>query len=139
MQLHTLKRKNKINKRPEDSSLQMNLSLLILIPLLTALALFFCKGLKQVRSVAFSGAVLQFITAGIFMSNHEINAQPSVTWEKIYDNPGTIWDGIEGICEADSGNFFLAGYTFFLCYCMCQRLISYLPRLLKPAVQWYIL
>ncbi|MBK8981906.1 MAG: T9SS type A sorting domain-containing protein [Ignavibacteria bacterium] len=35
----------------------------------------------------------------------------SITWEKRYDNPGTIWDGINSICESDSGNFFLVGYT----------------------------
>jgi NADH-quinone oxidoreductase subunit M len=48
----------------------MNLSLLILIPTLTGLAILFCKGLKQVRSVAFSGAVLQFVMAGILLCNY---------------------------------------------------------------------
>ena len=37
----------------------MNLSLLILIPLLTAIAILFCKGLKQVRVVALLGTVVQ--------------------------------------------------------------------------------
>src|SRR3954453_4928019 len=37
----------------------MNLSLLILIPLLTAIAILFCKGLKQIRSVALFGSIVQ--------------------------------------------------------------------------------
>ena len=39
----------------------MNLSLLILIPLLTGIAILFCKGLKQVRSVALAGAIIQLL------------------------------------------------------------------------------
>ena len=41
----------------------MNVSLLIVFPLLTAIAILFCKGLKQVRIVAVTGAVVQFIAA----------------------------------------------------------------------------
>src|SRR6476619_803854 len=41
----------------------MNLSLLILFPLITAIAILFCKGLKQVRSLALSGAIIQLLTA----------------------------------------------------------------------------
>ena len=37
------------------------LSLLIILPLLTALAVLFCKGLKQVRTVSLIGASAQFI------------------------------------------------------------------------------
>src|SRR5687768_8978499 len=37
----------------------MNLSLLILIPLLTAFAILFCKGLRQVRAVSLIGSVVQ--------------------------------------------------------------------------------
>ncbi len=44
----------------------MNLSVLILIPLITALVILFCKGLKQVRMVALTGSVLQLI-ATIFL------------------------------------------------------------------------
>ena len=39
----------------------MNLSILIILPLLTAVALLLCNGLKQVRVVALSGAVVQLI------------------------------------------------------------------------------
>jgi NADH-quinone oxidoreductase subunit M len=48
----------------------MNLSLLILIPLLTGFALLFSKGLKQIRSVALIGAAVQFIMSGILLSNY---------------------------------------------------------------------
>jgi NADH-quinone oxidoreductase subunit M len=41
----------------------MNLSLLILIPLLTAFAILFCNGLKQVRIIALLGAIVQLFTA----------------------------------------------------------------------------
>ena len=37
----------------------MNLSLLILLPLITALVVLFCKGLKQVRMIALLGSVAQ--------------------------------------------------------------------------------
>ncbi len=37
----------------------MNLSLLIALPLLTALVILFCKGLKQVRAIALAGSVAQ--------------------------------------------------------------------------------
>jgi len=37
----------------------MNLSLLILLPLVTALVILFCKGQRQVRMVALTGSVLQ--------------------------------------------------------------------------------
>ncbi|MEO7561199.1 MAG: NADH-quinone oxidoreductase subunit M [Ferruginibacter sp.] len=40
----------------------MNLSLLILIPLLTGIAILFCKGLKQVRSIALVGAIIQLLS-----------------------------------------------------------------------------
>jgi NADH-quinone oxidoreductase subunit M len=41
----------------------MNLSLLILLPLLTAIAIVCCKGLKQVRMVSFAGASIQLLLA----------------------------------------------------------------------------
>jgi NADH-quinone oxidoreductase subunit M len=37
----------------------MSLSLLIIVPLLTAIAILFCKGLKQVRNISLAGAVIQ--------------------------------------------------------------------------------
>jgi NADH-quinone oxidoreductase subunit M len=44
----------------------MNLSLLLFIPLLTALIILFCWGLKQVRHVALLGALIQLF-AGFFL------------------------------------------------------------------------
>jgi NADH-quinone oxidoreductase subunit M len=37
----------------------MNLTLLIVVPFLTAIAILFCKGLKQIRAVSLTGAVMQ--------------------------------------------------------------------------------
>src|SRR6185436_3747762 len=48
----------------------MNLSLLVLIPTLTALALLFFKGLKQVRSVALIATVVKYVMAGILLCNY---------------------------------------------------------------------
>ena len=39
----------------------MNLSLLIILPLLTTVLLLFSKGLKQVRSIAMAGVSIQFV------------------------------------------------------------------------------
>jgi NADH-quinone oxidoreductase subunit M len=41
----------------------MNLSLLILIPLITAVAILLVKGLKQVRTIALFGSAAQLILA----------------------------------------------------------------------------
>ena len=47
----------------------MNLSLLIILPLLTAIAVLFCKGLKQVRTVSLIGASAQFLSSlGLLMA-----------------------------------------------------------------------
>ena len=45
----------------------MNLSLLIALPLLTAVAILFCKGLKQIRAVALMGSLLQLVMAGVLL------------------------------------------------------------------------
>ncbi|MES2645469.1 MAG: NADH-quinone oxidoreductase subunit M [Bacteroidota bacterium] len=47
----------------------MNLLLLILLPLLTAIAVLFCNGQKQVRTVALIGSTLQLVLSGVFLSN----------------------------------------------------------------------
>ncbi|MDI3320931.1 complex I subunit 4 family protein [Pinibacter soli] len=46
----------------------MNLTLLIVVPFLTAIAILFCKGLKQVRSVSFAGAVAQLVLVGFLLT-----------------------------------------------------------------------
>ncbi|THU41151.1 NADH-quinone oxidoreductase subunit M [Niastella caeni] len=45
----------------------MSLSILIILPLITAIALLLCNGLRQVRVVALSGAVVQLIYAFILL------------------------------------------------------------------------
>lgn len=45
----------------------MNLSLLILVPLITAFALLFCRGLKQVRAVSLIGSLVQMILTGTLL------------------------------------------------------------------------
>src|SRR5438445_7908916 len=46
----------------------MSLSLLIILPLISAITILFCNGLKQVRTVALSGAVAQLIVAFGFLA-----------------------------------------------------------------------
>jgi NADH-quinone oxidoreductase subunit M len=45
----------------------MSLSLLIILPLITAILVLFCNGLKQVRTVALSGAFVQLVLAFAFL------------------------------------------------------------------------
>ena len=48
----------------------MNLNLLLLIPLLTAIAILFCKGLKQVRSVSLAGALVQLVLSLLLFADY---------------------------------------------------------------------
>ncbi|HKR04714.1 MAG TPA: NADH-quinone oxidoreductase subunit M [Bacteroidia bacterium] len=48
----------------------MNLSSLILLPLITTIAILFCKGLKQIRAVAFAGSAIQLLMSGILLCNY---------------------------------------------------------------------
>ena len=48
----------------------MNLNLLLLIPLLTAIAILFCKGLKQVRSVSLAGALVQLVLSLLLLAEY---------------------------------------------------------------------
>ncbi|MBK9555358.1 MAG: NADH-quinone oxidoreductase subunit M [Chitinophagales bacterium] len=54
----------------------MNLNLLIIIPAITALGIVFSSGLKQVRFVAFAGAVIQLVLSFVllFLFQQERNA-----------------------------------------------------------------
>jgi len=45
----------------------MNLSLLVLFPVLTALAILFCKGLRQVRAIALAGSAIQLLLAVVLL------------------------------------------------------------------------
>ncbi len=42
----------------------MNLSLLLLIPLITGMLVLFCRGLKEIRNVALTGATIQLLLSG---------------------------------------------------------------------------
>jgi len=44
--------------------MNMNLSFFLLIPLLTAMAILFCQGSKQVRMCSLTGATIQFLLSG---------------------------------------------------------------------------
>ncbi len=68
----------------------MNLSLLILIPTLTAIAILFCKGLKQVRVVALTGAVVQMLAAGILLFAYWTERASGNTTQMIFQS-GYIW------------------------------------------------
>ena len=46
----------------------MNLSLLIILPLITAVMILFCNGLKQVRVVALAGSVVQLLMSVFLLS-----------------------------------------------------------------------
>jgi NADH-quinone oxidoreductase subunit M len=48
----------------------MSLSLLIILPLVTAILLLFCNGLRQVRVVALSGAVVQLVVAFLLLASY---------------------------------------------------------------------
>lgn len=48
----------------------MNLNLIIVIPLLTSLAVLFCKGLKQVRTVSLAGASMQLILSFVLLYSY---------------------------------------------------------------------
>ncbi|ULQ52196.1 complex I subunit 4 family protein [Flavihumibacter fluvii] len=45
----------------------MNLNLLILVPLLTATGILFCRGLKQVRSLSLAGALVQLVLSFVLL------------------------------------------------------------------------
>ena len=49
----------------------MNLTILIILPLLTALAILFAKGLKQIRTLALLGAGLQLMMALLFFIQYK--------------------------------------------------------------------
>ena len=83
----------------------MNLSLLILVPLLTALALLPAKGLKQVRVIALLGSTAQLILCGILFyffrqeraggNTEAFLFQNNYTWyEPLHINFHTGVDGI---------------------------------------------
>jgi NADH-quinone oxidoreductase subunit M len=69
----------------------MNLTLLIVVPFLTAIAILFCKGLKQVRTVSLTGAVVQLVLVVYLLAaywqqhltgNSQLLFESNVVWFK---------------------------------------------------------
>src|ERR1044072_7031175 len=48
----------------------MNLSLLILIPFITAMAILFCRGVKQVRTITLTGALIQLLFCALLLTHY---------------------------------------------------------------------
>lgn len=45
------------------------------------------------------------------ISNNIIsNAQPSITWQRLYNGPSNTHDNGRGICETANGNIYLTGF-----------------------------
>jgi hypothetical protein len=60
----------------------------------------------------FSIFILSLLYLVINPQLHSQFANPgSITWERLYDGPNNFLDGGYDVCEADSGNFYLVGYT----------------------------
>src|ERR1700712_3352617 len=86
----------------------MNLSILIIVPLLTALAILCCRGLAQIRTVAFAGTVVQLLLAFflLFVYLHHRSAgdtaamlfQSDYTWYASFNIHYHI--GVDGIAVA---------------------------------------
>jgi NADH-quinone oxidoreductase subunit M len=86
----------------------MNLSLLILVPLLTALALLPVKGLKQVRTVALFGASVQLILCFVLFYFYQQERAGGNTTPFLFENNYTWFEplkinyhtGVDGISMA---------------------------------------
>lgn len=86
----------------------MDLNLLLLIPLISAIAILFCSGLKQVRLVALTGAVIQlmmslslfysYITERSSGNNAQMLFQNSYLWFESLNINYQI--GVDGISVA---------------------------------------
>ena len=49
----------------------------------------------------------------ICLLTFSIYSQPSITWQRLYNGPQSQDDDGTAICQSDSGNFYIAGSTFF--------------------------
>ncbi|MER3463058.1 MAG: NADH-quinone oxidoreductase subunit M [Chitinophagaceae bacterium] len=85
----------------------MNLSLLIIVPLLTAISVLFCNGLKQVRTVSLFGALIQ-LALSIFLLTAYWQQQPLSSSQMLFENSYTWFKplginyhvGVDGISIA---------------------------------------
>ncbi|MBD0287576.1 MAG: NADH-quinone oxidoreductase subunit M [Flavisolibacter sp.] len=86
----------------------MNLTLLIIIPLLTAIAVLFCKGLRQVRTVSLTGTVLQLLSAFVLLIQYRVERGAGNTAQMLFEKAYTWFAplnityhvGVDGISVA---------------------------------------
>jgi len=86
----------------------MNLSFLIILPLITAITLLFCKGLKQVRTVSLLGAVAQLALSITLLGNYWQERAAGNTAKMLYESSYTWFKplninyhvGVDGISIA---------------------------------------
>ena len=85
----------------------MNLSLLVLLPLLTALGVLFCRGLKQVRTVSLLGASVQLVLSIFLLVAYRTGSaspETQMAFEENYSWFGTLGInyhiGVDGISIA---------------------------------------
>ena len=64
----------------------MNLNLLLIIPLVAAVAVLFCNGLKQVRIVALSGSVVQLILSLFLLNAFNLERAAGNTAIMLFEN-----------------------------------------------------
>ena len=64
----------------------MNLTLLILLPLLTCIAILFAKGLKSIRTVALAGAGLQLFLSLIFFIQYKNERAAGNTSSMVFES-----------------------------------------------------
>lgn len=55
--------------------------------------------------------VLILITVATLISNFEVDAQPSITWQRLYNGQSNTSDNGRGLCESTNGDIFLTGYV----------------------------
>jgi NADH-quinone oxidoreductase subunit M len=85
----------------------MNLSLLIIVPLFTAISILFCNGLKQVRTISLLGAVVQ-LALSVFLLTAYWQQQPLPSSQMLFENSYTWFKplginyhvGVDGISIA---------------------------------------
>lgn len=63
----------------------MNLTLLILIPLLTAIVILTCKNLQSVRWVAFIGSIIQLVLSGMLLLAYNAERAAGNTAQMLFD------------------------------------------------------
>jgi len=86
----------------------MNLNLLLLFPLLTAVAILFCNGLKQARTLALTGSAIQLVLSLMLLSMFNMEREAGNTAVMLFENNYTWFEalninfhiGVDGISVA---------------------------------------